>query len=121
MTSAFLPPLKNPYPYIRKGAFLPPRVPRPGDRPGTVGLVQLDCRVPPPDVSPTTWQRHPKAKQRRRAEHVRARARVKELVTSSWSGLCKVWNVESATKGLVLRAHDERITGVTFHPVRAVH
>eukprot|EP00959_Pyramimonas_sp_CCMP1952_P408205 8555143-Pyramimonas_sp.AAC.1 len=32
------------------------RVPRHGDRPGTepVGLVQLDCRVPP-DVSPTTF------------------------------------------------------------------
>eukprot|EP00242_Pyramimonas_sp_CCMP2087_P002515 CAMPEP_0198232380 /NCGR_PEP_ID=MMETSP1445-20131203/115701_1 /TAXON_ID=36898 /ORGANISM="Pyramimonas sp., Strain CCMP2087" /LENGTH=521 /DNA_ID=CAMNT_0043913051 /DNA_START=292 /DNA_END=1857 /DNA_ORIENTATION=- len=39
-----------------------------------------------------------------------------EVVTSSWSGLCKLWTVGDAKKGLILRAHDERITGVCYHP-----
>jgi len=41
-----------------------------------------------------------------------------ELVTCSWSGLCKFWSVQGAAKRLVMRAHDERVTGVAFHPVR---
>jgi U4/U6 small nuclear ribonucleoprotein PRP4 len=43
-----------------------------------------------------------------------------ELVTCSWSGLCKFWTVDGATKRLVMRAHDERVTGVAFHPVRTL-
>ncbi|KAK3267285.1 hypothetical protein CYMTET_24147 [Cymbomonas tetramitiformis] len=40
-----------------------------------------------------------------------------QLVTCSWSGLCKVWGVASKQKDLTIRAHEERVTGVAFHPV----
>eukprot|EP00898_Chlorokybus_atmophyticus_P003963 jgi/Chlat1/4568/Chrsp29S00341 len=38
------------------------------------------------------------------------------LVTSGWSGLTKLWSVPHLKKLATLRTHQERITGVAFHP-----
>lgn len=38
------------------------------------------------------------------------------LMTCSWSGLGKVWNVPNISNKTVLKGHAERVTAVAFHP-----
>ncbi|KAJ0410296.1 hypothetical protein P43SY_002628 [Pythium insidiosum] len=38
------------------------------------------------------------------------------VATGSWSGLVKIWNAESATEVATLRGHEDRVTGLAWHP-----
>jgi U4/U6 small nuclear ribonucleoprotein PRP4 len=44
----------------------------------------------------------------------------KYLVTSSWSGICKVWDVDTFKLLKTLRGHKERVQSVMFHPYASV-
>ncbi|CAK0746230.1 hypothetical protein CVIRNUC_001676 [Coccomyxa viridis] len=39
-----------------------------------------------------------------------------ELATAAWSGLVKVWAVPACQKTRTIKAHDNRITGLAWHP-----
>ncbi|TYZ59573.1 hypothetical protein PybrP1_000432 [[Pythium] brassicae (nom. inval.)] len=41
------------------------------------------------------------------------------VATGSWSGLVKVWDASTASESKVFRGHEDRITGVAWHPSRA--
>ncbi|GLD95239.1 hypothetical protein PINS_up003883 [Pythium insidiosum] len=40
----------------------------------------------------------------------------KVIATGSWSGLVKIWNTDSATEVATLRGHEDRVTGLAWHP-----
>lgn len=40
----------------------------------------------------------------------------KHVATGSWSGLVKVWDASSAAEVKVFRGHEDRITGLAWHP-----
>lgn len=40
----------------------------------------------------------------------------KMLVTSSWSGLCKLWSVPDCAPIRTLRGHKERVGAIVWHP-----
>ncbi|PVU90975.1 hypothetical protein BB561_004627 [Smittium simulii] len=40
----------------------------------------------------------------------------KLLATSSWSGLIKLWNVDTMTSALTLRGHNDRVSSISFNP-----
>lgn len=39
-----------------------------------------------------------------------------QLTTGAWSGTVKVWAMPSLQKRLTIKAHEERVTGVAWHP-----
>lgn len=43
----------------------------------------------------------------------------RHVATGSWSGLVKVWDASNASESKVFRGHEDRITGVAWHPARA--
>uniref|UniRef100_A0A6Q2ZLG0 Pre-mRNA processing factor 4 (PRP4)-like domain-containing protein n=1 Tax=Esox lucius TaxID=8010 RepID=A0A6Q2ZLG0_ESOLU len=44
----------------------------------------------------------------------------KMLVTASWSGLCKLWNVPDCTLVRTLRGHNTHVGAICFHPQATV-
>ncbi|SCV73291.1 BQ2448_7217 [Microbotryum intermedium] len=42
------------------------------------------------------------------------------LLTSSWTGMAKLWNVPSCKEVRTLKAHKERIGGVAWHPTATI-
>ncbi|DBB14069.1 TPA: hypothetical protein ACH3X3_001030 [Trebouxia sp. C0006] len=38
------------------------------------------------------------------------------LATGAWSGLLKLWSVPDCQKKLTIKAHDDRVTGIAWHP-----
>ncbi|KAK9810076.1 hypothetical protein WJX72_004396 [[Myrmecia] bisecta] len=38
------------------------------------------------------------------------------LATAAWSGLVKLWGMPGGNKQLTIKAHDDRITGIAWHP-----
>lgn len=40
----------------------------------------------------------------------------KLLATASWSGLCKLWSLPDGNEIRILKGHNERVGGITFHP-----
>lgn len=41
------------------------------------------------------------------------------VATGSWSGLVKVWDATNASETKVFRGHEDRVTGVAWHPTRS--
>ncbi|TMW62982.1 hypothetical protein Poli38472_005600 [Pythium oligandrum] len=48
--------------------------------------------------------------------NVRYAPDAKHVATGSWSGLVKVWDANSANEVKVFRGHEDRITGLDWHP-----
>ncbi|KAL3132459.1 hypothetical protein ABBQ32_009012 [Trebouxia sp. C0010 RCD-2024] len=38
------------------------------------------------------------------------------LATGAWSGLVKLWSVPACQKQLTIKAHEDRVTGIAWHP-----
>eukprot|EP00891_Asterochloris_glomerata_P000483 jgi/Astpho2/483/e_gw1.00011.43.1_t len=43
------------------------------------------------------------------------------LATAAWSGLLKLWGLPACDKRLTIKAHEDRITGLAWHPAAGTH